>query len=183
MTRLAPAELASAGLRGRRASLQDLDDLRRLYRDPEVLATLSPDGLAPPENVVRSHMDATIRHWDDHGFGIWFWRSHGDEFAGRAGLRVVEIDGARETELLYAFMPRFWGRGLATETSKVIVRVAFATLDLTDLVAFTLPDNQGSRRVMEKCGLAYERDIVYAGHEHVLYRLSASAWRRAEARS
>ena len=27
-----------------------------------------------------------------------------------------------------------------------------------------------SRRVMEKTGFEFERDIVYAGHPHVLYR-------------
>jgi RimJ/RimL family protein N-acetyltransferase len=28
-----------------------------------------------------------------------------------------------------------------------------------------------SRRVMEKLGMAYERDVVHAGLPHVLYRL------------
>ena len=42
--------------------------------------------------------------------------------------------------------------------------------DLLELVAFTLPDNLGSRRVMEKSGFVYERDIVHVGLAHVLYR-------------
>jgi RimJ/RimL family protein N-acetyltransferase len=42
-------------------------------------------------------------------------------------------------------------------------------------VAFTLPTNTGSRRVMEKLGFHYEREISRAGLAHVLYRLTNNA--------
>ena len=38
-----------------------------------------------------------------------------------------------------------------------------------------------SRRVMERVGFRYERDIIWAGMPHVLYRLSADTWRRGAA--
>ena len=38
-------------------------------------------------------------------------------------------------------------------------------------MALTLPHNAASRRVMEKVGFGYDRDIVHAGLAHVLYRL------------
>ena len=37
----------------------------------------------------------------------------------------------------------------------------------------TAPDNRGSRRVMEKLGLSYEREVVHADLPHVLYRLQS----------
>jgi RimJ/RimL family protein N-acetyltransferase len=37
-------------------------------------------------------------------------------------------------------------------------------------VAVTLTTNTASRRVMEKLGMNYERDIEHAGLPHVLYR-------------
>ena len=39
------------------------------------------------------------------------------------------------------------------------------------IVAFTLTTNGASRRVMEKLGFRFERDIIHAGLPHVLYRL------------
>jgi ribosomal-protein-alanine N-acetyltransferase len=51
------------------------------------------------------------------------------------------------------------------------VRVAFAVLELDDVVAYTVPANAASRAVMEKLGMVYEGDIVHAGLPHVLYRL------------
>jgi RimJ/RimL family protein N-acetyltransferase len=72
-------------------------------------------------------------------------------------------------EINYALMPSFWGRGFATEIATATVDVG-VSIGFPSLVAFALPDNHGSRRVMEKLGFHDERDIVYLGIPHVLYR-------------
>jgi RimJ/RimL family protein N-acetyltransferase len=77
-------------------------------------------------------------------------------------------------ELLYALMPDAWGQGLAGELARESLRVAFTELSLPDVVAFTQPHNARSRRVMERAGFQYERDVVHAGLPHVLYRLRAA---------
>jgi len=38
-----------------------------------------------------------------------------------------------------------------------------------------LPTNKASRRVMEKVGFQYEKDVVWADLPHVLYRLRTTA--------
>jgi RimJ/RimL family protein N-acetyltransferase len=73
-------------------------------------------------------------------------------------------------------VPDFWGRGLATELARESVRVGFGVLGVADLVCFTLPTNARSRRVMEKAGFRYERDVEHAGLPHVLYRLRRNDW-------
>jgi RimJ/RimL family protein N-acetyltransferase len=56
----------------------------------------------------------------------------------------------------------------------VSLDVAFGPLGLPDVVAFTLPDNVASRRVMEKLGFAYEKTAPYKVYgDHVLYRKTA----------
>ena len=49
------------------------------------------------------------------------------------------------------------------------VEVAFNDLGLREIVAFTLPDNLASRRVMEKAGFVYDREVTHVGLPHVLY--------------
>ena len=71
-------------------------------------------------------------------------------------------------------MPERWSQGIATELGAASLEVAFGPLALPDVVSFTLPDNLASRRVMEKLGFRFERDTVYAGLPHVLYRLRVS---------
>jgi RimJ/RimL family protein N-acetyltransferase len=72
-------------------------------------------------------------------------------------------------EVGWALVPELWGRGYATELGAAAVDVAFG-LGVTEVVAFTLPHNAASRRVMEKLGLSYEREVVWADLPHVLYR-------------
>ena len=55
------------------------------------------------------------------------------------------------------------------------VELAFGPLGLDRVVAFTLPDNVASRRVMAKAGFIYGRDIEHAGLPHVLYGRAAVA--------
>jgi len=68
-------------------------------------------------------------------------------------------------------MPEFWRAGLASEITNQLISIAFNRLGLPSVVAFTLPGNRASRRVMEKSGLMFERQIVHAGAHHVLYRV------------
>ena len=115
---------------------------------------------------------AELEHWNEHGFGGWaLFDRESSEFVGRGGLRCVEISGRREVELGYAIVPERWGHGLATELSEAAVRLGFDDVGLEEIVAFTLPHNVASRRVMAKAGFEYESDIEWAGLPHVLYRI------------
>ena len=162
--------LTTERLIARRTTLDDLDEMRRLYADERVTATL---GGPPTEQQLREQLSAAIAHWEKYGFGIWMLRTRADDrFVGRAGLRHVTLDGADEIELLYAIAFEFWNRGYVSEIASELVRVAFESLGMASVMAVTLPTNLASRRVMEHAGLRYERDVVWAGLPHVLYRIS-----------
>ena len=146
-------------------------DLIRLLCDPRVAATTWPRSDGPSEAEVSASLAAKIEHWERHGFGLWLLRDRADDaMVGRGGLQTTHATGGLEVEVGWAIVPERWGQGLATEMAWLAVNVAFADLDLQSIVAFTLPDNVASRRVMEKAGFAYERDIVYVELPHVLYR-------------
>lgn len=159
----------------RRMCGSDFDELCRMYQDARVMATL---GGVRTVQEIRELIQAGLAHWDRFGFGFWVLRDPATGgFVGRAGLRHVEIDGVDEVELAYALHAEYWHRGLATEIAQSILLTAFESLGLTNLVAFTLPANRASRRVMEKVGFRYERDIIHADQPHVLYRMAGAPWR------
>jgi RimJ/RimL family protein N-acetyltransferase len=106
-----------------------------------------------------------------YGFGPWvFHARETGEALGGAALRHVEIEGRAEVEVGYRVAAAWWGRGIATEMASALVGVARDRLRLPEIVAFTLPENLASRRVMEKVGFTYDRDIEWAALRHVLYR-------------
>jgi ribosomal-protein-alanine N-acetyltransferase len=151
------------------------DGLIALLGDARVGATLG--GVAGPA-AVDGQIASMERHWAEHGFGWYaFLDRASGELVARGGPQRCHVAGNDEVEIGWAVVPERWSQGLATELGAESLEVAFGTLDLPDVVSFTLPHNRASRRVMEKLGFAYERDTEYKGWAHVLYRLSASsAW-------
>ena len=89
---------------------------------------------------------------------------------GRAGLNTTRVAGEQAVELAWAVVRAAQGRGVATRAALAAVAEA-RRIGLDEVVSFTLPDNVASRRVMEKAGLEFDRDITHAGLPHVLYRL------------
>jgi RimJ/RimL family protein N-acetyltransferase len=159
----------------RRVTEADLEDFTRMYRDERVMATLG--GVVPAEEA-RRRLGLHVEHWERHGFGWWTLRDPDrGQFIGRGGVKYYSLDGRDELELGYGLMSEYWGKGLATELSRETLRVAFTVLNASELICFTLPNNVGSRRVMEKVGFHYEKDFVHADLPHVLYRLTAAEWR------
>ena len=71
------------------------------------------------------------------------------------------IGGNLEIEVGYTLRADCFGQGYGTEMARGIVDVATRELGLADLVAFTLPDNAASRRIMEKSGFVYERTLMH----------------------
>jgi [ribosomal protein S5]-alanine N-acetyltransferase len=158
---------------GRSLGEDDLADLRLLHSDPRVTATLTADGRPLSEKATRDFLARSAEHWRMHQFGLFGFRDRAsDEFVGYCGIKHALVEGADVVELAYAVRAAHHGKGYATEMARASVRFAFHQLRLEELVAFTLPHNQGSRRVMESCGFHYVRDITHAELPHVLYRLS-----------
>ncbi len=150
---------------------EHLGDVSKLMTDPRVARTLWPgDGLPSPRDVLDSHR-AKVDHWERFGFGLWLLldRETG-AMVGRGGLQHTYVEGMSEIEAGWAIVPERWGQGLATELAQASVESAFDDLDLRRLVAFTLPHNIASRRVMEKARFSFEREIEHSGLPHVLYR-------------
>ena len=92
------------------------------------------------------------------------------EMIGVAGLQHL-ADGP-EVEVGYRFLRNHWGNGYATEAARASIRFGFEELELERIVAVTMPTNRASRRVMEKCGLAFVGVMQVYGTAQVKYALS-----------
>ena len=160
-------------LTGRRIQSGDFDLLCQLLQNPQVAATL---GGVRSDEEVREFLAGHLAHWERLGFGRWMWHSKTDgRFVGRAGLYTQNVDGRDEVEVGYALLPEFWGQGLATEMARLSIDIGFSQLGLPEIISFTMPTNLASRRVMEKCGLVFERVLDWKNVPHVLYRVKRLA--------
>jgi RimJ/RimL family protein N-acetyltransferase len=155
-------------MRGERLGPEHLEVAAPIFAAPRVGATMG--GVATREQVARQ-LAAAEEEWERDGFGYWmFFDAATGEPVARGGLGRKEFDGLPEVEIGWTVAPERWREGLATELGAAVLEVA-AELGLDDIVAFTLPHNAASRRVMEKLGFVYEKTAPYKVYgDHVLYR-------------
>jgi ribosomal-protein-alanine N-acetyltransferase len=180
-------EIRTARLLLRRWRSGDFDAFAALNADPRVMEHF-------PAPLSRSESDAAAAriaaHFDEHGFGLWAVEVVGGTgapvamigFAGLARPRFELPTAAGPcVEVGYRLAAEHWGHGYATEAARASLRFGFDELGLPEIVAFTVPANLRSRRVMERLGMHrdpaddFEHPLLPPGHplrRHVLYRVS-----------
>jgi len=158
-------------LRCEAIELRHQPELTALLNDPAVVRTLSADGAPPAWGARTEEIALQSADWGRYGFGLWLLRDRmSGEFVGRGGMQHTSATGHDEVEIAYAIRSERWNEGFATEIALACAGLAFGVIGLEAVIAFTLPHNRPSRRVMEKAGMSYQRDFVHKGLPHVLYR-------------
>ena len=148
----------------------------RVFADPEVRRYLPPTSDLPIERLCEA-IPRLEEHWTARGYGWWAVEElESGRFLGHVGLRFVEEVG--ETEVLYAFARDSWGRGIATEAAGAALRFGFAEAGLDRVVAFAVPENRASIRVMEKLGMRLERTQHIFDLDTVRYAITREEWER-----
>ncbi|BDA71519.1 probable acetyltransferase [Calothrix sp. PCC 7716] len=151
-------------------AITDLNDLAEIYSDPEVMRyRLLPEPASRKQ--TQESLESYILHWKEYGFGRWaaIYKTS-RQLIGHCGLE--HITSLKEIELSYLLAREYWGQGLATEAAMALLQYAWETLQLKRLVAIAKPENLASRRVMEKIGMQYEKNIQFYGVEWMLYKIN-----------
>jgi RimJ/RimL family protein N-acetyltransferase len=148
--------------------LDDLDDLARLFSDPEVMRYV---GNGQPINRDESDraLRSIIKHWQGHGFGRWAVLDKvSKQFLGFGGLRSL-FD---TPEIVYHFAKASWGKGLATELARASLRFGFEDRKFRRIVAVAKPENHASVHVMEKLGMHFEMYTTYYNIDVIQYEIN-----------
>jgi RimJ/RimL family protein N-acetyltransferase len=90
-----------------------------------------------------------------------------NEFIGWCGLDHRD-PGKPNPVLFYLLKEAYWGRGLATEAAKAVLKHAFCTLGLAQVDSGASADNAASKRVMEKAGMRFLGREVDGGYSFTL---------------
>jgi len=162
-----PTVLQIDGFTMRPLQLSDLPSFAAIWADPEVTRFLPSQGAPIPKENTAKSLQSFIEHWQQRGYGIWaIVESGSSRMVGYCGLRY--LDEMNEVEVLYGLAKAYWGQGIATQAAQATVAYGFNVANLDKLIAMALPDNLASRRVIEKAGLQYEKQI-YMFNLDVLY--------------
>jgi RimJ/RimL family protein N-acetyltransferase len=181
--------LTTPRLRLRQFTPGDVHRWFDLNSDPEVMRFLGP---APSLERLRDEIiPANLGAYQQYDrLGTWAAEELATgEFLGWFHLRPGPGADVSNVELGYRLRQVTWGRGYATEGSTALIKLAFTELDVARVFAVTMTVNAASRRVLEKCGLAWVRTFPFDGtgpvegaeHGEVEYALTRAEWEASRA--
>jgi RimJ/RimL family protein N-acetyltransferase len=134
----------------------------------------------PTVSMTQARAAAGEQGWERDGAENWiaYDRASG-ELVGRGGVSLKHVDGRDRFEVGWYLRGDMQGRLYATEIGAAGLEHAFADCGAQEVVAFTGPNNQRSRAVMERLGMRYSRQITYLGMPSVLYELTRAQYTAA----
>lgn len=84
-------------------------------------------------------------------FGIYL--NQGQKLIGNCQLNIGK--NQQQGEIAYSIDESYWGKGIATEAAECLLKLGFSSQFLNKISASCVPDNIGSKKVLEKNGMRY----------------------------
>ncbi|HEX8852582.1 MAG TPA: GNAT family N-acetyltransferase [Pyrinomonadaceae bacterium] len=169
------SEIETERLLMRKYTPEDADPHLRIISDAEFRRFMPPN-YQPTRDRVLVAIGRFTEHWHQLGYGVWALELKGaNGLIGYCGLR--HLPPTDEIELLYGISREHWGAGLVTEAACAALRYGFEHMNFARIMAVTVPGNLRSRRVMEKCGMTYEKDARYFDVDCAYYALERASFR------
>ncbi len=160
---------------------RDLAPFTAINQDLEVMEYL----FKPlTESETSAMIEKMQKHFEKYGFGLFACVvKETSELIGFVGLNTPTFTAHFTpcVEIGWRLASSAWGKGYATEAAHAVLKAAFEKYNLKEVVSFTVPMNQRSRRVMEKIGMTYNPKDDFCRPEipldsplsyHVLYRIT-----------
>jgi len=146
--------LQSSRLTLREYLASDAEAVTRLAGDVRISSTTS--SIPHPYRLQDAQAwIASLPAARDAGRSLTWAVTLGGELIGSASLAGLSLPH-RRAELGYWIGVPWWGRGLATEASELLLQHGFRELGLERIAGLCYARNQASARVLEKLGMRYE---------------------------
>lgn len=157
--------LTTERLRIRPFSLGDDSFILKLLNTPGWLANIGDRKVYTADDAQKYLLKGPLKSYHDFGFGLnCVELLTTREPIGMCGL--IRREGLDKVDLGFAFLPEYHGQGFAFEAADEVLRYAFHSLKLSQVVAITLPSNLPCISVLKKLGMEQNGQVqLPAGKE------------------
>ncbi|MGN7756929.1 GNAT family N-acetyltransferase [Chryseobacterium lathyri] len=132
----------------RQFSVEEQNLFCDLFEDAEVTKYLP---YRSPEQYIEM-FEIALKDYLEGPFGRFgIFDSENNDFIGMCLARTF-ADVPDQIEIGYTLSKKYWGKGIATEVSRALVKYCFLKTETNEVVAVTDLDNIGSQKVLEKAG-------------------------------
>ncbi|MBK9317577.1 MAG: GNAT family N-acetyltransferase [Bacteroidetes bacterium] len=123
-------------------------------------------------DAIKYMNNGPVISYQKYGYGLYLVALKETQTpVGICGL--IRSDHWEETDIGFAFLPQFTGKGYAMEAAAAVLADGKERHHLERIIAITLEENKASIRLLEKLGLSYEKRIIYenTGEELLQYAI------------
>lgn len=93
---------------------------------------------------------------NDGRSGVWRVIYVNGKLVGNISVEQHEGVYRKDAEIGYLLLTEYWSKGIATEATRQICRLAFKQLDIVRITGVYYEPNVASKRVLEKVGFEHE---------------------------
>ncbi len=153
----------------RRIMPSDLDDVFEYASNPEVPRCLLwyPH---PDKDYTARYLREVDRRYKKAQFYDWaVTLTDSGKMIGTCGFTSFDLPN-NSAEVGYVLNSSYWGQQIAPEALRAVITFGFEVLELNRIEAHFMPENNSSRRVLEKCMMQPEgvrREAMYAKGRYI----------------
>ena len=145
----------------------DFDAFYSLCSDPEVMRYMG-DGKPLAAEQTRGWIKTSQENYRKRGFGCFAIASRQNaQFLGFGGL--VYPHNSSQVEIIYAFKPSCWGRGLVSEFIGAMLATGFERWQLPRIEASIDPRNSASIKAVQRIGMFFVRSGFDEANQPTLF--------------
>jgi ribosomal-protein-alanine N-acetyltransferase len=161
----------------RKFTMEDAEDVYEYASDAQTVKYLTWEGMSTLEqakNIIGSF-------YSNDGVYALELRETG-HCAGAISISVIPEH--EKAGFGYVLNKKYWGQGYMTEALSAILRLAFDKLELNRVEATHYAGNEGSGKVMEKCGMIKEgfalQEVKVKGifQDVIHYGITKEQWKK-----
>lgn len=142
----------------RRLQEKDANGMLEWMHDPEIQKCFqAPMGDRTIEDV-RNFIQSSSIAWEDGKSIHYAIADEMDEYMGTISLKELDMH-AGKAEYAISLRKSAQGKGIATQATMELLRLAFEEYDLKRVYLNVLADNEKAIRLYEKCGFQYEGEF------------------------
>lgn len=162
----------------REVLLTDVEGMFELDSNPMVHQYLGNNPINSKEQAIEA-INFIRQQYEERGVGRWaaIEKESGD-FIGWTGLKLntgekESLNGKQNFyDLGYRFIPRYWGKGYASETAFPSLDYGFENLNVETMCGAAEVKNIGSNKILQKIGLNFIEEFIYKDEKINWYELN-----------
>lgn len=155
----------------------DIDLWKEFFVNNPSLKYLGIDELKLPSENAKEWIEFQFKRYEENRYGHHaLIEKDTNEFVGMCGLLAQTIEDKTEIEIGYSLLPKFWGKGYASEAALFFRDFGFEHEKLEKIISVIDIRNIASQKVAVRNGMLIDRKIKYYGLDVYIYQITRPEW-------